>query len=138
MSKSKLDESDEEKIAEEIRRKLADPKKSSEFVKQKAARDPSRSIDWRNPEEVKEYLDNLQIEYSFQCLKEKEPEGCLRLANFFENVRSQYKEATDLYKKTCDEYKLARSCFTYSKNKSLGRGILSNKLLILSKNKKLS
>jgi hypothetical protein len=45
---------------------------------------------------------------------EKIPEGCHRLANFLENIRSKYKEATDLYKKTCDEMK-ASDIFTAKK-----------------------
>jgi hypothetical protein len=116
----------EDTIAEEIRRKLAENDLSSpDFKAALARRDPNRSIDWRNPEEVKGYLDNLYVEYSFQCLKEKQPEGCHRLANFLENIRAQYKEANDLYKKNCDENKLGRSCYTYAKNKSIGRGKLA-------------
>lgn len=68
-------------------------------------------------------MENLYVEYSFQCLDEKLPDGCHRLANFLENIRSQYKEATDLYKKNCDENKYGRSCLTYAKNKTLGRGV---------------
>ncbi|XP_043941894.1 cytochrome c oxidase assembly factor 7A [Protopterus annectens] len=34
-------------------------------------------VDFKNEEEVKEFLDNLGIEYSYQCHKEKDPEGGL-------------------------------------------------------------
>jgi TPR repeat protein len=44
------------------------------------------------------------------------------LANFLENIRRQYTEATNLYKKTCDEMKYGPSCQTYAKQRSLGRG----------------
>ncbi len=84
--------------------------------------------DWRNPDDVKTYLDTLYIEYSFQCKSEKKPDGCHRLANFYENIRAQYKEATDLYKQTCDDYKYPRFCIVYSKNASLGRGCKQNLL----------
>lgn len=32
-------------------------------------------INFENEAEVKEFLDNLGVEYSFQCYKEKDPEG---------------------------------------------------------------
>ena len=31
--------------------------------------------DWKNEEQVKEYLDNLYTEYSFQCMSERQPDG---------------------------------------------------------------
>jgi hypothetical protein len=108
----------DEKLINEIREKVAKQNKSNVEARPQSV----RSLDMRNPEEVKDYLENLYVEYSFQCFKEKQPDGCHRLANFLENIRSEYKNATELYKKNCDEYKYPRSCLTYSKNKSLGRG----------------
>lgn len=67
-------------------------------------------------------MDNLFTEYSFQCMSERLPDGCHRLANFLENIRHQYKEATSLYKKTCDEMNYGRSCLVYARQRSLGRG----------------
>lgn len=32
-------------------------------------------INFEDENEVKEFLDNLGVEYSFQCYKEKDPEG---------------------------------------------------------------
>lgn len=32
-------------------------------------------INFEDEKEVKEFLDNLGVEYSFQCYKEKDPEG---------------------------------------------------------------
>lgn len=32
-------------------------------------------INFENEAEVKEFLENLGVEYSFQCYKEKDPEG---------------------------------------------------------------
>lgn len=32
-------------------------------------------VNFENEAEVKEFLDNLGVEYSFQCYKEKDPEG---------------------------------------------------------------
>jgi hypothetical protein len=117
------EENEEDRIAAEIRRKLAtNDLTTPDFKTVLSRRDPNRNFDLRDPEEAKKYLDNLEIEYTFQCLKEKMPDGCHRLANFMENIRGNYKDATELYKKNCDENKFGRSCFTYSKNRSLGRG----------------
>jgi hypothetical protein len=35
------------------------------------------AYDLRNEEEAKEYIDNLGVEYRFQCFHEKSPEGKL-------------------------------------------------------------
>lgn len=32
-------------------------------------------VNFEDEEEVKQFLDNLGVEYSFQCYKEKDPEG---------------------------------------------------------------
>ena len=32
-------------------------------------------IDFGDEEEVRSYLENLHVEYSYQCFKEKDPEG---------------------------------------------------------------
>ena len=107
-----------ENLVHEIKKKLEDVK-SGKVVKETA-----RNPDLKNPDEVKEYLDGLFVEYSYQCVNEKLPEGCHRLANYLENIRAEYRQATELYKKNCDEYQFPRSCATYAKNKTLGRGNL--------------
>lgn len=104
-------------LVNEIRRKVEEAKRSA-GSSDKAVKTP----DLRSPEDVKEYLDGLYVEYSYQCMSEMRPDGCHRLANYLENIRKDYKGATDLYKTTCDEYKYSRSCSTYAKNKTLGRG----------------
>jgi len=85
--------------------------------------DRARSLDWKNYDEVKEYLDNLKIEYSFQCFSEKRPDGCYRLSNFLENVQNKYEEAVELYKMNCDVHKFPRSCYQYAKARLVGRGL---------------
>jgi cytochrome c oxidase assembly factor 7 len=113
----------DDKILEEIRRNLEG--KVSTDRREKIA-SATKSLDWKDENEVKDYLNNLYIEYSFQCLSEKKADGCHRLANFLENIRSQYQEATELYKRNCDDYKYPRSCLVYSKNTALGRGCNKN------------
>lgn len=40
-----------------------------------ASRNMAGLINFEDENEVKEFLDNLGVEYSFQCYKEKDPEG---------------------------------------------------------------
>ena len=108
----------DDKLIEEIKEKIKDKKTDASFY------DRARSLDWKNPAEVAGYMDNLYVEYSFQCFSERRAESCHRLANFLENIRKQFQDATKLYKTTCDEYKYAHSCITYAKNMTLGRGEL--------------
>ena len=120
-SKNTNQDEEDEKLIEEIRNKIKNNSDNKINESNNSNRLP-RSIDWRNPDEVKDYLDNLYVEYSFQCLSEKLPDGCHRLANFLENIRSKYHEATDLYKKTCDEMKV----FKLIKNYYLFYQIINN------------
>ena len=39
-------------------------------------------INFEDEKEVKQFLDNLGVEYSFQCYKEKQPEGICALHSF--------------------------------------------------------
>ncbi|CAF1041726.1 unnamed protein product [Brachionus calyciflorus] len=121
-NKTTTSTSSDEQVVEKIRQKLSGVNEAEDKGVVYAKSQKVGSLDWKNPEEVQDYLENLYVEYSFQCLNEKIPEGCHRLANFFENIRSQYTEATKLYKKNCDDNKYGKSCLTYAKNKSLGRG----------------
>lgn len=36
-------------------------------------------VNFEDENEVKQFLDNLGVEYSFQCYKEKDPEGKISL-----------------------------------------------------------
>lgn len=39
-------------------------------------------VNFEDEEEVKQFLDNLGVEYSYQCYKEKDPEGNYNLELF--------------------------------------------------------
>jgi hypothetical protein len=111
----------DEKFIKEIKEKLKNP---NNLNSKQTNVNQLNSIDWKDESEVKTYLQNLETEYTFKCIGDKNPEGCHRLANFYELIRGKYKEATGLYKKNCDDFKYGPSCLTYSKNMSLGRGKL--------------
>nr|NP_001232115.1 uncharacterized LOC100190229 [Taeniopygia guttata]ACH44312.1 putative RIKEN cDNA 2010305A19 variant 3 [Taeniopygia guttata] len=47
-------------------------------------------INFADEEEVRAYLENLHVEYSYQCFKEKDPDGCQRFADYLDAVRKDF------------------------------------------------
>ncbi|XP_043496931.1 cytochrome c oxidase assembly factor 7 homolog [Polistes fuscatus] len=82
----------------------------------------SLSYNLKKPEEVKEYLKNLHIEYKFGCYSEKNPEVCHLLGDFNEAIKKDFKKAGELYKANCDERNYPRSCTKYGEYLIIGRG----------------
>ncbi|XP_043686640.1 cytochrome c oxidase assembly factor 7 homolog [Vespula pensylvanica] len=76
----------------------------------------------KKPEEVKEYLKNLHIEYKFGCYSEKNPEVCQLLGDFNETIKKDYKTAAIVYKSNCDERNYPRSCAKYGDYLIVGKG----------------
>ncbi|KAJ8950780.1 hypothetical protein NQ318_011273 [Aromia moschata] len=80
------------------------------------------SYNLKSESEVKEYINNLGIEYRFGCYSEKKPEVCHLLADFLESIKKDYEKAAKVYKNNCDEYKYGKSCLKYGTYSLLGRG----------------
>jgi hypothetical protein len=112
----------DEKIIEEIKKKIQIAATKVNGSNEKENSDPAFSFEFKTEEEVKEYFNNLETEYSFQCYSEKLTEGCERLGTFFESIRRNFKQANNVYKMNCDVYKYPRSCYKYSMNLRIGRG----------------
>jgi len=83
-------------------------------------------FDLKREEEVKEFLENLGIEYRFACLKEKKPDGCQLLGDFFESVERNFVSAGKVYKDNCDEHRFGKSCFKYGSYLMTGKGVEQN------------
>ncbi|XP_015787514.1 cytochrome c oxidase assembly factor 7 [Tetranychus urticae] len=64
----------------------------------------------KTAEEVAEFIENLGIEYKFNCIHEKDPEGCYLLGQWFEQEKFDFKSAADIYKKGCDELNYSKCC----------------------------
>ena len=79
------------------------------------------AFDLRKPEEVKEYMSNLQIEYQFQCYKESLADGCHRLADFFEAFKKDLPKARSIYKHSCDTYRHPLSCYKHANYSLVGK-----------------
>lgn len=56
-------------------------------------------INFEDENEVKQFLDNLGMEYSFQCYKEKDPEG-----NFY--LRCSQNNSAETLNKSTKEYSI--------------------------------
>ncbi|XP_012267497.2 cytochrome c oxidase assembly factor 7 homolog [Athalia rosae] len=81
------------------------------------------AYDLKNKEEVELYLKNLNIEYKFGCLSEKNPEVCHLLGDFLESINKDFKGAAQTYKENCDERKYALSCRKYGNYAFIGKGL---------------
>lgn len=78
--------------------------------------------DLKKEEEVKEYVENLGIEYRFGCYKEKKPEVCHLLADYLESIKKDFLKAATVYKTNCNDYKYGKSCLKYGNYALIGRG----------------
>ncbi|CAG9854446.1 unnamed protein product [Phyllotreta striolata] len=80
------------------------------------------AYNFKSESEVKEYINNLGIEYRFGCYSEKKPEVCHLLADFLESIKKDFEKAGKVYKTNCDDYKYGKSCLKYGTYSLLGRG----------------
>ena len=80
-----------------------------------------RGVDLKNEDEVKEYLENLGIEYRFGCYREKDPTACHLLGDYLEAIKADQKKALGVYEINCNDYNHAHSCHKVGSYKLLGR-----------------
>ncbi|XP_072393220.1 cytochrome c oxidase assembly factor 7 homolog [Diabrotica undecimpunctata] len=80
------------------------------------------AYNFKSESEVKDYINNLGIEYRFGCYSEKKPEVCHLLADFLESIKKDYEKAGKVYRTNCDDYKYGKSCLKYGTYSLLGKG----------------
>ncbi|XP_058064313.1 cytochrome c oxidase assembly factor 7 homolog [Anopheles bellator] len=85
------------------------------------------SFDLKNESDVKEYLENLGVEYRFGCYSEKKPEVCHLLGDYLEGIRKDFEKAAKVYRSNCDDYNYGKSCLKYGNYSFLGKGRASEK-----------
>lgn len=83
-------------------------------------------VNFKSEEDVRDFLKNLLIEYQFGCHREKKPEVCHLLGDYFEAITRDMKGAADVYKTNCDENDHAHSCRKFGGYASVGRGMEKN------------
>ncbi|XP_040039890.2 cytochrome c oxidase assembly factor 7 [Gasterosteus aculeatus] len=79
-------------------------------------------VNFEDEKEVKQFLDNLEVEYSFQCYKENDPEGCQRLSDYFEGVKKNYESAAKVLKHNCESNGYGESCYKLGAYHVSGKG----------------
>ncbi len=80
-----------------------------------------RGVDLKDEDEVKDYLENLSIEYRFGCYKERNPKACHLLGDFMESINKDFERAFQIYKTNCLDYDHSHSCAKVAGYKSKGR-----------------
>ncbi|XP_054708105.1 cytochrome c oxidase assembly factor 7 homolog [Uloborus diversus] len=80
----------------------------------------------KTEEEVKEFLENIGVEYRFSCFHEKNAEGCHLLGDYLEAYKQDFEAAKKVYQSNCDERKYARSCFKVGNYDFLGKGCVKD------------
>ncbi|KAK0183231.1 hypothetical protein PV327_001292 [Microctonus hyperodae] len=80
------------------------------------------TFNFKNEEDVQEYLKNIYTEYKFGCEKEKNGNACHLLGDYMEGIKLDYKTAADIYKANCDDRNWPRSCAKFGGYKAVGRG----------------
>ncbi|KAJ8279016.1 hypothetical protein COCON_G00060820 [Conger conger] len=82
-------------------------------------------INFEDEKEVKQFLDNLGVEYSYQCHKEKDPEGCQRLADYLEGIKKNFDAAAQVLKHNCEVNGHGESCYKLGAYHITGKGGVS-------------
>nr|XP_033771673.1 cytochrome c oxidase assembly factor 7 isoform X1 [Geotrypetes seraphini] len=85
-------------------------------------------VDFQNEEEVKVFLDNIGTEYSYQCHKERDPDGCHRLADYMEGIKKNFEATAKILKKNCDQFQHSESCYKLGSYYITGKGGLKQDL----------
>ncbi|NXN63325.1 COA7 factor, partial [Himantopus himantopus] len=106
-------------------------------------------INFEDEEEVRGYLENLHVEYSYQCFKEKDPDGkrphrhplpaaagpagastpfhrclagCQRLADYLDAVRKDFVAAARVLRDNCEGHGHSESCYKLGAYQAIGKG----------------
>ncbi|XP_077391173.1 cytochrome c oxidase assembly factor 7 [Festucalex cinctus] len=82
-------------------------------------------VNFENDEEVKQYLDQLGMEYSYSCYKANDPEGCQMLADYMEAVKRNFEATAQVLKHNCDEHTHPGSCYKLGIYHVTGKGGVS-------------
>lgn len=80
------------------------------------------AYDLKKEEEVKDYIENLGIEYRFGCFKEKKPEVCHLLGDYLEAIKKDFDKASNVFRSNCNDYKFGKSCLKIGNYAMIGRG----------------
>ena len=80
-------------------------------------------IDFLDEKAVKDYIDQIGVEYRQNCFTDHLPDGCHRLGDWLEFAKKDWNKAGRVYKSNCDLYNHAHSCAKFAQYAYLGRGL---------------
>lgn len=80
------------------------------------------AYDLKQEEDVKDYIENLGIEYRFGCYKEQKPQVCHLLGDYLEAIKKDFDKAARVFKSNCLDYKFGKSCLKIGNYTLIGRG----------------
>ena len=78
--------------------------------------------DLRDEKQVKEYLDNVDVEHKFGCYHERNPDACHRLGSFLHTVRRDVEKSRQVFTAACEDYGHGACCFNAAGFAYLGQG----------------
>ncbi|XP_011505210.1 PREDICTED: cytochrome c oxidase assembly factor 7 homolog [Ceratosolen solmsi marchali] len=84
------------------------------------------NYNFKNADEIKEFLNNIHIEYSYSCYSEHKPDGCHLLGDYFESVKRDFKKAASIYQNNCDNLDFPKSCNKFGLWSIVGKGCEKN------------
>ncbi|ELW65451.1 Sel1 repeat-containing protein 1 [Tupaia chinensis] len=111
-------------------------------------------VDFQDEEQVKSFLENMEVECNYQCYREKDPDGerrhepadrgghvgsaeaagvtsgtgCYRLVDYLEGIQKNFDEAAKVLKFNCEENKHSESCYKLGAYHVTGKGGVSRDL----------
>ncbi|XP_026888004.2 cytochrome c oxidase assembly factor 7 isoform X1 [Electrophorus electricus] len=85
-------------------------------------------INFEDEKEVKQFLDNLGVEYSYQCYREKDPDACHRLADYLEGVKKNYDMTAQVLSHNCEVNGHSESCYKLGAYHITGKGGVTESL----------
>jgi len=83
-------------------------------------------VDLKEEGEVKEYVENLGMEYRFGCYHEKNPVSCHLLGDFWEGIKKDFPKSYKTYETNCLDYKHGHSCHKCGGYRYFGKGCIKN------------
>ncbi|XP_055978308.1 cytochrome c oxidase assembly factor 7 [Sorex fumeus] len=85
-------------------------------------------VDFQDEEQVKAFLENMEVECNYQCYRENDPDGCYRLVDYLEGIQKNFEEAAKVLKFNCEKNKHGDSCYKLGGYYVTGKGGLPQDL----------
>lgn len=88
-------------------------------------------VDFQDEEEVKFFLENLEVECNYYCYYEKDLDGCYWLVDYLEGIQKNFDEVVKVLKFNCEENQYSDSCYKLGVYYVIGKGGLVQDLKVV-------